>query len=685
MKKRKLLTLLTLVGTSLAVLVGCTTAGDNHPSRVVTKFLNYDESVLYVNTIPYGENAVYQGETPTRASSETTVYTFSGWDKPLESIKEDTSFYAQYVESTRKYEIQFVDYNDTLLEKQQLEYGSMPSYSKGIPTRESDSQYTYVFSHWTPTIETVKSDKVYKAVYSREDILYTVTWNVDGNLSTEKYRYGESPSYKGSTSKAQTAQYSYVFAGWEPSLRDVTANITYTAKYNSTVNKYTITWNVDGKITNETYEYGSTPSYKGSTDKSSTAQYTYTFSGWSPSIETVTGNQTYTAQYDSVVNRYTISWNVDGAVTQEKYEYGAMPSFKGSTDKDPDAQYSYTFTSWSPSIVAVTGDATYTAQYSSSINQYNVTWKNDDGSILKTEKYNYGAMPNYGSTPVSSDDYGYITTFTGWYPQISQVIEDIEYTAQYDKTPRKFYITVSVPRNGDSTHWGEVYLFSEEFDQGTEVEVSYIINKLPTYFTDFDFSSLNHWVYHKFVKLYVSVSYYMGGYYHEYEPGEKIEINGPMDLYAEYITSECGQYPTSQINDGLRLDTIGCDQWWDINNTFYIPGKVNPSYDTGGFNEIVELGSYAFYDGGLTGLKVVVGDGMLRLGDYSLNNGANITYLELPASITKIGNFAMYSCGNLTSIKYNGKKSQWNSITKGESWNSYTITTIHCSDGDITL
>lgn len=61
---------------------------------------------------------------------------------------------------------------------------------------------------------------------------------------------------------------------------------------------------------------------------------------------------------------YTVTWNVDGVTTTERYEVGQTPSFKGSTAKASDGSYNYTFTGWSPAIKAVTGDVTYTAQYS---------------------------------------------------------------------------------------------------------------------------------------------------------------------------------------------------------------------------------------------------------------------------------------------------------------------------------
>ena len=64
-----------------------------------------------------------------------------------------------------------------------------------------------------------------------------------------------------------------------------------------------------------------------------------------------------------------ITWVIDGkVVAEEDYLKGTMPSFKGSTDKAPDENYRYTFTGWSPEVVAAEEDATYTAQYCSRTN-----------------------------------------------------------------------------------------------------------------------------------------------------------------------------------------------------------------------------------------------------------------------------------------------------------------------------
>ena len=94
------------------------------------------------------------------------------------------------------------------------------------------------------------------------------------------------------------------------------------------------------------------------------AQYTYTLSDWSDAVvDEENATVTYTATTSKTVNKYTITWVVDGATTTEEYEYGATPEFKGSTDKAADTEYTYTFDGWDAEIVPVTGTATYTAKY----------------------------------------------------------------------------------------------------------------------------------------------------------------------------------------------------------------------------------------------------------------------------------------------------------------------------------
>ncbi len=306
------------------------------------------------------------------------------------------------------------------------------------------------FTAQTISQQTIAADgAIVNVYYNREK--YTVTWkNGDATLETDlNVKYGATPSYDGATpTKAATAQYTYTFTGWSPTVSSVTGNATYTAQFSETVNKYTVTWK-NGDVTIETdteVPYGTTPSYDGATPtKAATAQYTYTFTGWSPTVSSVTGNTTYTAQFSETVNKYTVTWK-NGDVTIEtdtEVPYGATPSYDGATPtKAATAQYTYTFTGWSPTVSSVTGNTTYTAQFSETVNKYTVTWKNGDVTIETDTEVPYGTTPTYnGATPTKAQDAQYTYTFSGWSPTVSSVTGDATYTAQYESHIRSYDIT----------------------------------------------------------------------------------------------------------------------------------------------------------------------------------------------------------------------------------------------------
>ena len=142
--------------------------------------------------------------------------------------------------------------------------------------------------------------------------------------------------------------------------------------------------------------------------KAATAETVYTFAGWSPEIAEVKADATYTATYAESVRQYTVTFlDEDGETVLQsgKTDYGETPAYAdGTPTKAATAQYTYTFTGWSPALATVTGDATYTAQFGSTVNAYTVTWKNDDGSVIDATTVAYGETPAHadpsGQPPV---------------------------------------------------------------------------------------------------------------------------------------------------------------------------------------------------------------------------------------------------------------------------------------------
>jgi len=424
--------------------------------NAIFKYNEYEVSCIHVNGSVTGAGTFEYGTQIMLHATANDHYHFVKWNNGstnptlTHTVHNDTVIVAYF--DIDKFVIVFANYDNSELQRDTLNYGTMPVYRGATPTRPSRGGVVYTFKCWSETIDTAVCNKRYIALYdstvSRHRILFV---NYDGSvLQRDTLNYGQMPAYRGTTpTKPATAQYTYTFKRWNPALAIVTKDTTYVAQYDSVVRKYTITFvNYNGAtLQTKQVNYGATPTYTGTTPtKPSTAQYTYTFKGWNPAITAVTGAATYTAQYDSTaVNLYLIRFvNYDGTVLQSSnLPLGATPSYTGTTPtKSSTAQYTYTFKGWYPAVAAVTGAATYTAQYDSVIRQYAITFVNYNGTTLQTKQVNYGATPTYtGATPTKPSTAQYTYTFKCWNPTITSVTGNATYTAQYDSVIRQYAIT----------------------------------------------------------------------------------------------------------------------------------------------------------------------------------------------------------------------------------------------------
>ena len=105
-----------------------------------------------------------------------------------------------------------------------------------------------------------------------------------------------------------------------------------------------------------------------------------------------------------------------------------MPS---TPTKPSDNTYSYTFAGWDNEVVAVTGNATYTATYTPTYIDYTVVFKNYDGTVLSTATYHYGDTVEEPSAPTKPSDETYDYGFSGWDKAVTTCDGDKIYTAQF--------------------------------------------------------------------------------------------------------------------------------------------------------------------------------------------------------------------------------------------------------------
>lgn len=279
--------------------------------------------------------------------------------------------------------------------------------------------------------------------------------------------------------------------GTEADLSCITQDMNVYAKYSQTPRSYTVTWDVDGKQTEQQYTYGQTPVFEGSIDKASTAQYTYEFIGWNKQIVPVSGDVTYRAEYTATLNRYNVTFVVgDGPddVKSHSYTYGydlrEVGYNLGTPFKPGTAQYTYTFAGWmdengqyyanSDAFPTLTEDMTFTAQFDPIVNSYKVTW-NVEGQLIE-QTLAFGQMPQFVGVPQKQSTAQYHYEFVAWDQEPAAVQGDVTYTACFAEVLRSYEITFVVDDKTYSSvlDYGELPIFNGDIRKPDDVQYTYI-------------------------------------------------------------------------------------------------------------------------------------------------------------------------------------------------------------------
>lgn len=169
----------------------------------------------------------------------------------------------------------------------------------------NDDSGSFVFSKFTSGTE----EKVYNATLTlgdgtQENIAYTVS-NRAAKLEEVK-------------SKLETTGAQYTYSNDVPAELPFEEGKTYTET--RTLNKYTVTFkNYNGEtLKTETLDYGATPVAPETPAKPYDDDNHYTFKSWDKEIATVTGEVTYTAEFNTVAHVYGEWQEVTAATCLEK-------------------------------------------------------------------------------------------------------------------------------------------------------------------------------------------------------------------------------------------------------------------------------------------------------------------------------------------------------------------------------
>lgn len=202
---------------------------------------------------------------------------------------------------------------------------------------------------------------------------YTVTWqNYDNSVleTDNNVKKGETPTYDGATpTREDDEQYHYEFLAWSPELTEVSEDIVYIATYTATPIYQVRFLNYNNEVLYETKVLeGNVPTYQGNDpEREEDEQFSYSFSGWTPSLSAISEETTYTATYTSKpIVYYQVKFvNYDDSeLYQTIVREGRDAVYNGETPTHPeDDEFTYEFDGWDKELTNIQSDVTFKATF----------------------------------------------------------------------------------------------------------------------------------------------------------------------------------------------------------------------------------------------------------------------------------------------------------------------------------
>jgi uncharacterized repeat protein (TIGR02543 family) len=353
--------------------------------------------------------------------------------------------------------------------------GTLPAAGSGAPTRAG-----YTFAGWSTTnaaIATVDFTADYKTDWTDTPKTVYALWNVNGNTPYTVQHYlvdgsgkatlhetekptGKTDTTTHATHKTNYTGYSYALGyskgtDIEVANGNIAGNGSLVLKLYYTANRHNVSYAVTGAIPE-----GAPAAPTGEANVAyNTAKkvapplslYGYAFSGWATSDASVAGaaftmpdkDVAFTGSFAPKAVGVSFLLN-DG--TKDTYAVGNLANTgKKFTDNLniflPPVRTGYTFAGWYEDAAGtgsawdfmsntITVEGTLSLYAKWDVNTYTVRFLDSDGSVLSTQKVNYGSSATAPTAPARR---GY--SFTGWDKSFTNVTADMDVTARYTVLP----------------------------------------------------------------------------------------------------------------------------------------------------------------------------------------------------------------------------------------------------------
>ena len=311
-------------------------------------------------------------------------YTFGGWSGvPSTMPAKDITISGSFTVNS---------YTVTYMVDGELYKTESYAYGAAITVADAPTKEGYAFSGWSGIPSTMPAKDIMVSGSFMVNS-YTVTYMVDGELyKTESYAYGAAIT----AAEAPTKE-GYAFSGWSGVPSTMPAkNITISGSF--TVNSYTVTYMVDGKLYKiESYAYGAAITAAEAPSKEG-----HTFCGWSEAPETMPA-ENVTINGSFAVNSYTITFVLESEVfAKYTLQYGSAIEVPEAPQKE-----GLTFSGWGkiPDTMPAQ-DLVFEGSYMN--NPYTIIYI-VDGVEYHRASVEYGSVITLIPAPVKEGH-----TFSGW-------------------------------------------------------------------------------------------------------------------------------------------------------------------------------------------------------------------------------------------------------------------------------
>ena len=269
---------------------------------------------------------------------------------------------------------------------------------------------------------------------------YTIDFNpnggkfIDGETSTKRLTVEEyvTPELE------NPVRDGYTFAGWDQTVMPAQSNKTYTAVWKSNnPQKYNVTFDANGgtfedgsSTKTQTVEEGNKP-----TEPKAPTKKGYKFVGWDSEISLVTGNRTYKAVWEKVLEKYNITFDANGGKFNDNKETKVIVTTEGQKPQVPEnpTRDGYIFSGWDKEIAEANANTTYTAVWEKEKATYQITFDADGGTFEdgKDKQVVDTLEGNVPEEPKAPTKKGY--KFVGWDKEITEAKENMTYKATWEK------------------------------------------------------------------------------------------------------------------------------------------------------------------------------------------------------------------------------------------------------------